>query len=168
MKNLKRLAILVAFVLALASIGLAHAEIIPPYGMGQIGYHAAILCDELSLRESPSLSSRVVQTLRHGDFIIVTNQEDGWARCVLGDAEDSASGWVNADYIVVDPAWYRTEEKTPVYAWNDTSAPRVALLGVNTELFDPNTFLPILKTEGEWILVSLRGAVGWIHTDAAD
>ena len=168
MKNIKRLAILVALVLALGCLGLTHAEIVPPYGMGQIGFSAAILCDELSLREAPSLSAKVIQTLRHGDFIIVVEQEDGWARCVLSDAEDATSGWVNADYIVVDPAWYRTEAKTPVYAWNDASAPRVALLGVNTELFDPNTFLPILKTDGEWILVSLRGAVGWIHTNDAD
>lgn len=168
MKNLKRLAILVALILALGSLGFAHAEIIPPYGMGQIGFTAAILCDELSLREAPSLSSKVVQTLRYGDLIIAIEQADGWVRCVLGDAEDSPSGWVNADYIVIDPAWYRTEAKTPVYAWNDTSAPKVALLAANTELFDPNTFLPVLKTEGDWILVSLRGAVGWIHTDDAD
>ena len=46
---------------------------------------------------------------------------------------------------------------------HSTSAPRVALLDANTELFDPNTFLPVLKDEGDWLLVSLRGAVGWIH-----
>lgn len=163
MNRFKRLIILIVVILMPGIIGAAHAEIIPPFGEGQIGFHAAVLCDELSLREEPSPSSRVVQTLRHGDFILVTKQENGWARCVLGDAEDSPSGWVNAEYIVVDPAWYRTEEKTPVYAWNDTSAPKVALLEANTELFDPNTFLPVLKRDGEWIIVSLRGAVGWIH-----
>ena len=168
MKKLRRLIILTAVALMLGSIGAAHAEIIPPFGEGQIGLHAAVLCEELSLREKPNASSRLVQTLRHGDFIIVTEQENGWARCVLGDAEDSPSGWVRAEYIAVDPAWYRTEEKTPVYAWNDTAAPRVALLNANTELFDPDTFLPILKTEGDWLIVSLRGAVGWIYNGAAD
>ena len=155
--------ILTALILMLASAFLAHAELIPPYGEGQIGLNAAILCGELSLREAPGTSSRVVKTLKYGELIIVTEERDGWARCVLGDSEDAASGWVNADYIVVDPAWYRTEEKTPVYAWNSTSAPKVALLGVNTELFDPKTFLPVLRDEGDWLLVSLRGAVGWIH-----
>ena len=60
------------------------------------------------------------------------------------------------DYIVIDPAWYRTDASTPVYAWNDTSAPKVALL-------DRDTLLPVLKDNGDWIVVSLRGATGWIR-----
>ena len=149
MKKYSLLTVLTALIMMLESVTLAHAEVIPPYGEGQIGLHAAVLCAELSLREAPDASSRTVQTLKYGDFILVTEVLDGWARCVLGDTEDAAAGWVNADYIVVDPAWYRTEERTPVYAWNDTSAPKVALLDANTELFDPDTFLPILKDEGE-------------------
>ena len=35
-------------------------------------------------------------------------------------------------------------------------APKVALL-------DKDTLLPILKDDGEWLVVSLRGATGWIH-----
>ena len=163
MKKRACLTVLTALMLMLVSVSLAHAELIPPYGEGQIGLNAAILCGELSLREAPDASSRVVKTLKYGDLIIVTEERDGWARCVLGDEENARAGWVNADYIVVDPAWYRTEGKTPVYAWDSTSAPRVALLDANTELFDPNTFLPVLKDEGDWLLVSLRGAVGWIH-----
>ncbi len=123
------------------------------------------------MREKPSSSAKAVKTLKYGDLIIVTEEKDGWARVVLGDAENSPTGWVNADYIVVDPAYYQTDEKTPVYAWNDTSAPKVALLDKNTAVpafQDPSTYLPILKDEGEWVLVSLRGAVGWIHKTAAD
>ena len=144
-------------------LNIAQAEIIPPYGEGQIGLPAVVLCDELTLRQEPSTSSRTVQTLHYRDLINVTDQENGWARVVVGDSEDSASGWVNADYIVIDPAWYRTEKKTPVYAWNDTAAPKVALLDANTEFMDPETFLPILKEEGDWLIVSLRSATGWIH-----
>ena len=163
MKKNTWLTILAVLIVVLGGVVAAHAEVIPPYGEGQVGLHGAVLCGELSLREEPGASSRLVKTLKYGDFILVTEQKEGWARCVLGDEEDSEAGWVNADYIVVDPAWYRTEKKTPVYAWNDTSAPKVALLDVNTELFDPNTFLPVLQDQGEWLLVSLRGAVGWIH-----
>ena len=163
MKRFTCLALLTALILMLGSIAIGYAEIIPPYGEGQIGLHAAVLCEELSLREEPKSSAKVVKTLQNGDFILVTEQKDGWARCVLGDSEDAESGWVNAAYIIVDPAWYKTEEKTPVYAWNDTSAPRVALLDANTELFDRNTFLPVLKQEGDWICVGLRGAAGWIN-----
>ena len=80
---------------------------------------------------------------------------EGYIR-TLGDAEDSPKGWVNSDYLAIDPAWYRTSGKTRVYAWNSTKAPKVALL-------DDNTTLPILKVEGNWIVVSLRGAAGWIY-----
>ncbi len=161
MKKTVFLAMLTALILAL--IGTVHAEIIPPFGEGQIGLQAVVLCESLTLRQGPSASSDALQTLQYHDLIIVTEQTDGWAYCVLGDSEDAAAGWVNADYIVVDPAWYRTEAKTPVYAWKDTAAPKVALLDANADFLDPDTFLPILKDEGEWLVVSLRGAAGWIR-----
>ncbi|MBR4234552.1 MAG: SH3 domain-containing protein [Clostridia bacterium] len=168
MKKLISLTLLAAMLLMLGSIGTVHAEIIPAHGFGQIGLQAVVLCSELTLREKPSASSKALQTLNYRDLIIVVEQQDGWARCVLGDSEDAASGWVNSEYIVIDPAWYRTEGKTYVYAWNDTSAPKVAMLDANTELLDPETYLAILKDEGEWLVVSLRGAAGWIHKTAAD
>lgn len=155
--------ILAVLILMLGSTGIGRAEILPPYGEGQIGLQAVVLCESLTVRQEPRVSSKAVQTLQYRDLIIVTEQLDGWAYCFLGDAEDAASGWVSADYIVVDPAWYRTEAETPVYAWNDTAAPKVALLGANTAWMDPDTFPPILKEEGEWLIVSLRGAAGWIH-----
>ena len=171
MKKLTWLTVFVVIALMLGCIGTAYAQIIPARGFGQIGLSAEILCEELTLREKPSFSAKAIETLKYGDLIIVTEQKDGWARVVLGDAEDSPSGWVNADYIVIDPAYYQTDEKTPVYAWNDLSAPKVALLEKNTAVpafLDPKGYLPILKDEGEWVLVSLRGAVGWIHKTAAD
>lgn len=158
MKKIAWFAGLMALILLL---GTAFAEIIPPYGEGQIGLSAVVLCETLTLRQEASTASKAVATLHYGDRPIVTEQKDGWARCVLGDSEDAAVGWVNADYIAVDPAWYRTEEKTPVYAWNDTAALKVALL-------DKDTTLPILKEEGEWLIVSLRGAAGWIHKTDKD
>ena len=157
--------ILLIMILLTGILGTAQAEIIPSRGMGQTGLQASVLCSSLTLREEPDAASKALQTLKYRDLIIVTKQSDGWAFCFLGDSEGSASGWVNSDYIAVDPAWYRTEKKTPVYAWNDTAAPKVALLNANTVLLDPDTYLPILKDEGDWLLVSLRGAAGWIHTE---
>ena len=148
--------VMVVLVLVLGSVGVAHGEIIPPHGEGQIGLQAVVLCDELTVRKEPSGSAKAVETLSYGDLPIVTEQSDGWAFCFLSDSEDSESGWVNADYIAIDPAWYRTEEKTPVYAWDSQSAPKVALL-------KKGTTLPILSDQGDWLIVSLRGAVGWIR-----
>ena len=165
MKKYGCLAFLAALVLTLGCIGVIHAEIIPPYGPGQqIGYPAVVLCEKLTLREKPSSSSKAMQTLAYGDLPIVVvadqpagaKKENGFVYCTLGDSENSPCGWINADYIFINPAWYVTEKNTAVYAWNDTAAPKVALL-------DKGTRLPVLKEEGDWYVISLRGAVGWIR-----
>ena len=164
MKKYVWLTILTALFLSLIFSGVVHAEIIQPYGPGQqIGYPAVVLCETLTLREKPSSSSKAIQTLSYGDRPIVVGadlpagpkEENGFVYCTLGDAEDAPCGWVNADYIVINPAWYVTENSTAVYAWNDTAAPKVGLL-------DKETRLPILKEEDGWYVISLRGAVGWI------
>lgn len=164
MKKYGWLTILTAVMLVLGCTGVAHAEIIPPYDPGQqIGYPAVVLCENLTLREKPSASSKAVQTLNYGDRPIVVGadlptgakKENGFVYCTLGDSEDSPCGWINADYIVINPAWYVTEKLTAVYAWDDTAAPKVALL-------DKDTRLPILKEEDDWYVISLRGAAGWI------
>ncbi len=175
MKKSGILLIIAALILALGCFGAVHAEIVPPYGPGQqIGYPAVVLCDTLTLYEEPSSDSKAVQTLNYRDTPIAVNAdlpegpmvENGFVYCVLGDSEDSPCGWISMEFIIINPAWYVTEAKTPVYAWNDTSAPRVALLDKNTSVpafLEPDTYLPILKEEGDWLLVSLRGAVGWIR-----
>ena len=158
----KWMMLLIALVILAASGSVCSAEILPPHGEGQIGWQAVVLCESLTVRQSQSASSAAVKTLRYGSTFIVQKVQNGWADCFLSDAEDTGpSGWVNADYIVIDPAWYRTDASTPVYAWNELAAPKVALL-------NKGTTLPILKDEGEWLLVSLRGAAGWIHKTAAD
>ena len=157
MKTYRWLTVFAVLALALGSVGMGQAEILPPYGEGQIGLQAVVLCETLTLRQQPSSSAKAVKTLHYGDQIIVQPETGGWAACFLSDSEGSGrSGWVNEDYLAIDPAWYRTEGTTPVYAWNDTDAPKVALL-------DKNTTLPILRNDGNWLIVSLRGATGWIY-----
>ena len=156
MKKHIRLFVITVLALVLGIAGLARAEIIPPRGEGQIGLSATILCENLSVRQDPSTNSKVLVKLHYGNLIIVMQQENGWARISTSDSEnDAVIGWVNADYIMVDPAMYCTDKATPVYAWDDLYAPKVALL-------DSGTTLTILKQEGDWICVSLRGAAGWI------
>ena len=165
MKKYGWLMVLTALILASGCFGAAHAGIIPPEEPGQqIGYSAVVLCETLTLREKPASSSRAVQTLYYGDLPIVVGadlpsgpkEENGFVYCSLGDSIDSPCGWINADYLFINPAWYVADRQTAVYAWDDTAAPKVALL-------DRDVRLPILKQEGGWYLVSLRGAVGWIR-----
>jgi SH3-like domain-containing protein len=158
-KHMKKriwLPVLTSIILVLGSVAPAYAEILPSRGFGQIGLTSYVLCDSLSLYEKPDTDSKVVETLEYGKMIIVTDEADGWARCVLGDSEDSESGWVKSDFIAIDPERYKTEDWTPVYAWGSTKANKVALLSADTTL-------PILKNEGDWVVVSLRGASGWIQ-----
>ena len=162
MKKRFFLAGLLSMILAFGSIAGVQAEILPAYGEGQIGYQAVVLCESLTVRQERSASSRAVKTLHYGDMFAVQDTFDGWASCFTSDDVDAGqTGWVNSDYIIVNPTWYRTDDATPVYAWNDTKAPKVALL-------DKGTRLPILKDEGDWLIVSLRGATGWIRKNAAD
>ena len=165
MKKYSWLTILTVLVLVIGCIGAACAEIIPRCEPGQqIGYPAVVLCETLTLREKPNTSAKTVKTLNYGDLPIVVGadlpegpkEENGFVYCTLGDSEDSPCGWLNSDYIFINPAWYVTEKKVTVYAWDDISAPKIALL-------DKDSRLPILKEEEDWYLVSLRGAVGWIH-----
>ena len=156
MKKHVWLTILTLMVMLAAAVAV-QAEIIPPYGEGQIGLSAVVLCESLTVRKDPKADSAAVGTLENGKRFIVMKQENGWAECCVSDDVDAGPiGWVKSDYIVVDPAWYRTTASTPVYAWNDVTAPKVALL-------DKDTTLPILKDDGEWLVVSLRGATGWIR-----
>ncbi len=156
------LAILLSMVLPFADIASVRAEILPAHGEGQIGYQAVVLCESLTVRQERSTRSKAVETLHYGDTFAVQDSWDGWASCFTSDDVDAGqTGWVNSDYIIVNPTWYRTDDATPVYAWNDTMAPKVALLS-------KGTVLPILKDEGEWLIVSLRGASGWIYKSASD
>ena len=156
MKKHVWLMILTVMIMIIGSMMTVQAEIIPPYGEGQIGLSAVVLCENLTLRQAPGANAGVLDTLHDGARIIVYEQKDGWAHIFTGDSEDSAEGWVKAEYLAIDPAWYRADSATPVYAWDDTSALKVGLL-------DKDTVLPILKDDGEWIVVGLRGASGWIH-----
>ena len=165
MKKRCWLTILTALVLAAGCFGTAFADVIPPVEPGQqIGYPAVVLCEKLTLRKEPSSSSGAVKTLEYGAVPIVVGadrpggarMENGFVYCTLGDSEESPCGWINADYIIINPAWYVTEKETAVYAWDDTSAPKIGLL-------DKGDRFPILKEEAGWYLISLRGAVGWIR-----
>ena len=157
MKKITHFTIVLALILALCSISTAYAMIIPPQGFGQIGISSVVMMNNLPLYEAADESSKVLETLETGRHIIVLEQADGWAKCTLSDSVDETrEGWVKAEYIIIDNAWFMTEAETPVYAWNDTAAPQFDLL-------EEGTLLPLLKEDGDWLVVSLNGASAWIH-----
>jgi len=106
------LAVLLLVILPFAGIARIRAEILPAQGEGQIGYQAVVLCESLTVRQERSAGSKVVETLHYGDTFAVQDNWDGWASCFTSDDVDAGqTGWVNSDYIIVNPAWYRTDER---------------------------------------------------------
>ena len=151
--QMKRLVCAVLCMILMA--GCAAAEIIPPVGMGQTGYQAVVLSERVSVREAADTRAKVVTRLSYGTNLIVWNQNNGWWECYLSEVS-GFSGYALDDYLLVDPAYYVTEKSTPVYAWNDVKAKKIGLLVAGTRL-------PIIRQMGKWLLVSLRGATGWIY-----
>lgn len=163
---MKRLLALLLCLGRLCAMGHAAAEIIPPAAYNQGFYDftgryaqdALVLCESLTLRAQPDYAASAVATLAYGDPFVTCEQQDGWLHAVASDG--SLDGWVRSEYVLVSPSYLVLDASTPAYAYGDESAPRVALL-------DAGTQLPILLTQGEWTVVSLRGASAWIHTGAA-
>ena len=132
-------------------------KIILPNGAGQIGVQAVVVSDEIPAYQEPDADSEVVNALQYGDLIILLRQSDGWAEYVDSDSVDAVpGGWIRTVDLLINPALVRTNEKTPVYAQKDTSSPEIASL-------DEDYLLPILQTDGDWLLVRPDGATGWIY-----
>jgi len=120
---------------------------------------AVVLCRSLSARADRKDNAKKVKTLSAGDTFLTWESWDGWCNCHYSDDKDAA--WVRSYYVVEDPAYYITDGQTAVYAYGDTMAPRVALLGRGEEM-------PIILETDEWCVVSLRGAAGWIRKTPKD
>lgn len=156
---------LLSLLLCFLLISSAQATILPAEGIqqgflsftGMEGRRAVVLYESLSVCDARE--GKKIATLQFGDHFIVTESWDGWATCYAADG--SVTGWVRADYIMIDPAYYVTDDDTPVYAWGNALAPRVALL-------EKGEMLPILLDRDEWVVVSLRGAAGWIRKTPRD
>lgn len=161
---------LLVFLLALTlSVSAASASILPAAGVDEdfaafTGIQctpAVILCQSISVYDARGdQGGKKVETLRYsGKTVPVIDSWDGWAHIYYSDG--TKDGWVRSEYLLFDPAWYHCDASTAVYAYADTSAPRVGLLTKGTEA-------PIIIDMGDWLCVSLRAASGWIQKTADD
>lgn len=161
---------LLVFLLALTlCVSAASAAILPAAGVdkdfaaftGIDCTPAVILCQSISVYdERGDQGGKKVETLRYsGGTVPVIESWDGWTHIYYSDG--TKTGWVRSEYLLFDPAWYHCDASTAVYAYADTSAPRVGLLTRGTET-------PIIADTGEWVCVSLRAASGWIRKTAED
>ena len=145
----------ICLLLALVLISTAAAgEIVHPIGPGQFGYDAVVISKNVSVRPTQNANAKAVKKLSYGDHLTVQSLGNGWCECYFSETE-GPGGYVLEDYILIDPAYITTEEPTPAYAWQAQNAKRVGLLGRG------ETY-PIIRMEGNWFLISLRGAAAWI------
>ena len=156
---MKKVGICLFLVLCLIS-AVAFGEITKPIGSGQLGFDAVVISKNISIRPTQNANAKAVKKMNYGDHMAVMSLGNGWCECYLSETE-GLSGYVLESYILIDPAYITTEESTPVYAWQDQNAKRVGLLGRG------ETF-PIIRMEGDWLLISLRGAAAWILRPSGD
>lgn len=173
MKKMKKFCL--SLLLLLCCAATASASILPATGVNEdfkawTGIEcqpAVVLCESLSILDNRGDQGgrKVGSILYTGKEIPVIESWDGYAKIYYSDGTET--GWVANDYLLFDPAWYVCDQSTPVYAYPDGMAPRVALL-------DKGTKLPIITeyddniSVGGWVCVSLRGAAGWICKTPAD
>ncbi len=150
---MKKLVICIALVLSVISTA-ALGEIQRPAGPGQLGYDAVVISKSVSVRPMQNANAKAVKKLNFGDHLAVMSLGNGWCECFLSETE-GVSGYVLEDYVLLDPAYITTEGSTAVYAWQAANAKKVGLLGKGEKF-------PIIRMEGDWLLISLRGAAGWI------
>ena len=143
---------------AAATAGLG--EITHPYGVGQNGYEAVVISKNVTVRATQNTNAKSVKRLNYGERFAAMPVGNGWCEVYLTETE-GLDGYVLEDYVLLNPAYITTEESTPVYAWQARNAKRVGLLGRG------ETY-PIIRMEGNWMLISLRGAAGWILRPSGD
>ncbi|MCR4875563.1 MAG: hypothetical protein K5922_00155 [Clostridiales bacterium] len=149
--------ILVLFILITST---ALGELTRPMGVGQLGYDAVVISKTVSIRPTQNANAKAVRKLNFGDHLPVMPVGNGWCECYMSETE-GLTGYVLEDYILLNPAYMTTEDSTPVYAWQDRRAKRVGLLGRG------ETYA-IIRMDENWILISLRGAAGWIARPSGD
>lgn len=116
-----------------------------------------VLCETLSLRESPSTVSAVLTTLPYGSWCEIIAKQDVWFNVVYVDTNGIRyQGWVKGEYVLVNPAYFHAGVETAVYAFPATDAKRVGLL-------DAGASHPIIGELNDFWIISLRGACGFVE-----
>lgn len=118
----------------------------------------AVLCQTLSFREMPDSASARLDVLEAGErFVILAEKEGFYLACRRDESgEKYETGWVNADYVAKNMGTLMTRAMVHARAYGDESAPLVGEI-------ERGTRLNLIARVGEYYVVSLRGASGFIH-----
>ncbi len=115
-----------------------------------------VLCESLSLRENPEVTSNILTTLKYGARCTIIGENGSWYNIVYSrDQSPSYSGWAKKDYILVNPDYFTPNGETPVYALPSNNSKRVGLISGETDY-------PIIGELNGFLAISLRGASGFV------
>lgn len=119
-----------------------------------IAHSAYVLCESLTVRESPEYGAKTLKILLYGQTFLTVEKRNGWLN--VTNESGTENGWVRAEYVLEEPDYLVLDKDAKAYACDDETAPVVGYL-------DKGTKLAIIRTDPCWYLVSLRGAVAWIR-----
>ena len=94
-----------------------------------------VLCETLTLRESPDVTAPAMTTLTYGEQPTIIEEEEGWYQVVssirdpqTGMIVGRMQGWVRAEYLLESPAFFRQSSVTQELQPQDWGEPPEELL----------------------------------------
>ena len=115
-----------------------------------------VLCESLSLRENPDVTSNTLHSLPYGAYCTVTEENDSWYNVVYRNKDGQRyNGWVRKEYVLINPNYFTPDGETPVYAIPSSSSKRIGLICSETSY-------PIIEEFNDFFAISLRGASGFV------
>lgn len=115
------------------------------YGTGYV------LCESLSVRTQPNSANDAFAQLSYATTFSILAVDGIWYKVNC----DGTVGWVNGQYVLINPQYYYTQNETAAYAYPNANAQRVGLI-------DANKQLAIIADIDGYYVVSMRGASAFI------
>ena len=133
-----------------ANVRISHA---PPVTAG------IVISQSVTLRQSPSTTAKQLARPTNGAvFDILGTQGDWYHVRYYGSGNDPVEGYVRTYFVVEDPAFVTTTRQTYVYAVPSRQSKMVGELV-------PGTQLVVIGEYGDFWVVNLRSASGFIHKE---
>jgi len=115
-----------------------------------------VLCETLTLRQTPSTSSKKLSTLQTQQQVLILEEQDEWYFVQFMEPNSRTKGYVLKDFITQDFS-SRIVMDEPIYAYAAPSSgsKKVALIDVGTQVY-------IIDTYEDFWIISLRGASAFV------
>jgi len=125
---------------------------------------AVVLCEGLSLRESPSGNAKRLVLMPNGSHGYIIEERDGWLLVQYYAYSKSKgarqyTGWISQEYTMESPAYIHLKRRTQVYAFASSYAPVVGQTLTGQRL-------AVIGEVDDYYVVNLRSASGFIRKTA--